>query len=128
MSERDDECVEKTLQAAEETCRQRGVRLTEIRREVLRLIARQGGGIKAYDLLAQLQQALQNAKPPTVYRALDFLLANGLIHRIESQNAFFSCDHPHHSHRFRPLVQLLLKPNSPARVIRSENSLYALFR
>ncbi|NQV54443.1 MAG: transcriptional repressor, partial [Rhodospirillales bacterium] len=39
------------------------------------------------------------AAPPTVYRALDFLLAHGLVHRIQSLNAFVGCAHPHETHR-----------------------------
>ena len=52
----------------------------------------------AYDILGCLNQAETSSfiAPPIVYRALEFLLAQGLVHRIESKNAFISCDHPGH--------------------------------
>ena len=44
------------------------------------------------------------AAPPTVYRALDFLMAHGLVHRIESLNAFIGCDHPDKAHSGQFLI------------------------
>ena len=55
--------------------------------------------IKAYDILERLSETDRAAKPPTVYRALDFLLEHGLVHRIESLNAFVGCAQPGESHR-----------------------------
>ncbi len=66
------------LLRAERLCEQRGIRFTPTRRQVFRLLAAHGNAISAYDLLAQLQQTEAHAKPPTVYRALDFLLEQGL--------------------------------------------------
>jgi len=86
-------CVAHALEAAEEECRRRGARLTDIRRRVLELVWRSHAPIGAYALL----EALGKAAPPTVYRALDFLLAHGLIHRIEKLNAFVGCAHPGHA-------------------------------
>ena len=85
--------------AVEAACRERGLRLTPIRARVLGLIADVGQPVKAYDLLEQLRtdrdaEGAGAAAPPTVYRALDFLLANGFIHKLESINAFVSCHHP----------------------------------
>ena len=74
--------------------RQRGLRLTEIRSQVLELIADSRKPVKAYDLLDRLKDARSNAAPPTVYRALDFLLDNGFIHKLQSINAYVSCHHP----------------------------------
>ena len=85
-------CVAEALAAAEEECRRRGARLTDIRRRVLELVWRSHAPIGAYGLL----EALGKAAPPTVYRALDFLLAHGLIHRIEKLNAYVGCAHPGH--------------------------------
>ena len=94
------------VDAVERACRDRGLRLTPIRARVLGLIARQGKPIKAYDLLEQLradnartdksddEESAGAAAPPTIYRALDFLLANGFIHKLESVNAFVACHHP----------------------------------
>jgi Fur family zinc uptake transcriptional regulator len=75
-------------------CEQRGLRLTEIRQQVLELIAAAGKPVKAYDLLDRLKNERSNAAPPTVYRALDFLIENGFIHKLESINAYVSCHHP----------------------------------
>jgi Fur family transcriptional regulator, zinc uptake regulator len=87
--------------AVERACRERSLRLTPIRARVLGLVARQGKPIKAYDLLDQIradksidEDSVGAAAPPTVYRALDFLLANGFIHKLESVNAFVACHHP----------------------------------
>jgi len=87
------------LTRAEAACAQRGARLTDIRRTVLELILQAGEPIGAYALLDRLKDKSGQGKPPTVYRALDFLLAQGLIHRVERLNAFVGCheeaDHPH---------------------------------
>ena len=59
----------------------------------------------AYDILAVLsEQDGRRAAPPTVYRALDFLLENGLVHRIASLNAFMGCSHPEHAHQGQFLI------------------------
>ena len=87
-------CVETALARAEELCRERGARLTETRRHVLELIWRSHEPVGAYALLESLRRTKRRAAAPTVYRALDFLMAQGLIHRIESLNAYVGCDHP----------------------------------
>ncbi|MDH0053983.1 Fur family zinc uptake transcriptional regulator [Pantoea sp. PA1] len=84
---------EQIMTQAEKLCLQRGVRLTTQRAEVLRLMAGQPGSISAYDLLDQLRVSEPQAKPPTVYRALDFLLEQGFIHRVESNNSYVMCHH-----------------------------------
>ena len=82
--------------AVERVSQERGLRLTPIRARVLRLIAEGGRPLKAYDLLDKVREGegAGAAAPPTVYRALDFLLANGFIHKLESVNAFVACHHP----------------------------------
>lgn len=92
------------LQRAEQICAARGVRLTPLRRRVLQLVQQKSGAVKAYDLLAQLSTEDHAAKPPTVYRALDFLLAQGLIHRVDSLNAFVGCSHPDTPHAAHLLI------------------------
>lgn len=91
-------CIDDALARAEEQCRLRGVRLTPIRRRVLELIWHTHAPVKAYDLLDTLRGERRSAAPPTVYRALDFLLDEGLIHRIESLNAYVGCGNPEHQH------------------------------
>lgn len=90
---------------AERLCQERGERLTPTRRRVLELILARGEPVGAYALLDALRSADgRNAAPPTVYRALDFLLAQGLIHRIESLNAFVACPHACTTHQAQYLI------------------------
>jgi len=89
--------VTDSLRQAEMLCEQRGGRLTPLRRKVLTLLLESEGPAKAYDLLGQLGDD-GSAKPPSVYRSLDFLLEMGLAHRIESLNAFVACGHWDHGH------------------------------
>jgi len=89
--------VEAALEQAEQLTRDRGQKLTPIRRKVLRLLLESDEPSKAYDLLGNLDGE-GAAKPPTVYRALDFLQTAGLAHKIESLNAYVACGHPSHSH------------------------------
>ena len=92
--------------AVERACSERGLRLTEIRARVLGLVADAGMPIKAYDLLDKVREGegAGAAAPPTVYRALDFLLANGFIHKLESVNAFVACHHPNTAQYSAPFL------------------------
>ncbi len=93
-------CVEDALGAADELCLSRGVNLTPIRRRVLELVWTGHTAVKAYDIIDAYSED-RAPRPPTVYRALEFLMKQGLVHRIESLNAFVGCDHPaagHDSH------------------------------
>ena len=80
------------IQEAERRCAEAGETLTPLRRRVLELLQAHHGPAKAYDLLNDLGSGHGPAKPPTVYRALEFLVRLGLAHRIESLNAFVACD------------------------------------
>jgi len=91
-------CVEDALEAAETVCAQRGARLTPTRKRVLELIWREHKPVGAYDLLRFLQDERKGAAPPTVYRALEFLQEQGLIHRIEFLNAYMGCADPENPH------------------------------
>ncbi|KLV00351.1 transcriptional regulator [Photobacterium aquae] len=79
------------LTKAQQLCEHRGVRLTPQRLKVLELIIEHHSSISAYDLLDQLRETEPQAKPPTVYRALDFLLAQGFVHKVESTNSYIAC-------------------------------------
>ena len=98
----DDHCLQdhgdntEALNRAEAVCRERGASLTAIRRDVLALLYRSPTGVKAYDLLALIKEARPNASPPTVYRALDFLIEQGLAHKIGRMNLFVACRHESH--------------------------------
>ncbi len=85
-------------------CAAAGVRLTPVRRRVLELIWRSHQPVGAYALLDVLRVEGWNAAPPTVYRALDFLMANGLVHRLETLNAFIGCPHAGQPHPQQYLV------------------------
>lgn len=93
-----DNCVADALETAQKLCLQRGTRLTPLRRKVLELIWSSHKPIGAYAVLNQLRDERDNAAPPTVYRALDFLMEEGLVHRIQSLNAFVGCAEPNHAH------------------------------
>jgi len=86
-------CIEDAIAAADRICTERGLRFTELRRRVLELVWENHGSAKAYDLLEKLGGDY-SAKPPTVYRALEFLQENGLVHKISSLNAYVGCSHP----------------------------------
>ncbi|AAW60585.1 transcriptional repressor [Gluconobacter oxydans] len=85
--------VTERLDRTAEWCQRNGQRLTETRRLVLGLILSSEKPSGAYDLLARLRPAHPKAAPPTVYRALEFLLENSLIHRLERLSAFVGCSH-----------------------------------
>ena len=91
-------CVKTALADAESACLQLGLRLTKIRREILRLVWSSHAPIKAYELLEQMHQKNPKTAPPTVYRALEFLQKAGLVHRLESLNAYVGCGNPSEPH------------------------------
>ncbi len=97
-------CVSHALKNAEAYCRQHGLRLTKLRHQVLELIWASHQPVGAYELLEQLPHEGRKAAPPTVYRALDFLMKNGLVHRISSRNAYVGCSHAGHHHTVQFLI------------------------
>jgi Fur family zinc uptake transcriptional regulator len=108
--------LEAVLDQAAVACARRGAQLTDLRRQVLRLVLEAENPVGAYALLDRLKATRAGAAPPTVYRALDFLLDQGLIHKLERLNAYIGCveaaahgdavghDHAHdphdHPHQF----------------------------
>jgi len=92
-------CKHDALAAAEQTCEREGVKLTPIRKRVLELVWDSHRPVGAYALLELLAADGRRPAPPTVYRALDFLLEQGLVHRLDSINAFVGCTHPGERHR-----------------------------
>jgi Fur family zinc uptake transcriptional regulator len=90
--------VTAAVERAASLCASRGVQLTELRRQVLRLILEAEAPIGAYALLDRLRSLRAGAAPPTVYRALDFLLEQGLVHKLERLNAFMPCVETGHGH------------------------------
>ena len=88
-------CSADALAHAETLCTQRGERLTPIRRHVLEALAAHHRPLGAYDIIDRLAVDGTRHAPITIYRALDFLVDNGLVHRIESRNAFVACINNH---------------------------------
>ena len=97
-------CIDSAMNTAVNLCSRRGARLTDLRRRVLELVWQSHQPVGAYELLDILKDERRNAQPPTVYRALDFLLELGLIHRIESLNAYVGCNSPDTSHPSQFLI------------------------
>ena len=83
--------LSQALDAAETRLSQAGERMTAPRRRVLSLLLETGEPVKAYDLIARFGADGQAAKPPTVYRALEFLERQGMAHRIASISAYVAC-------------------------------------
>lgn len=92
-----DRCASDAIAHAETICASRKERLTPIRRRVLEALLASHQPLGAYELIDRLAMRGTRPAPITVYRALDFLREQGLVHRIESRNAFFACVHKHES-------------------------------
>ena len=99
-----DLCIEDALNKAEEICKKKGLRFTKIRKKVLELIWGSHKPLGAYDLLSALRAEGLKAEPPTVYRALGFLIEAELVHRLDSLNAFIGCVDPSNSHEGQFLI------------------------
>jgi Fur family zinc uptake transcriptional regulator len=100
MSEK---AIDESLQQAARLCAQKGAALTNLRKDVLRLVLEAPGPLTAYQLLDRLKATRKSAVPPTIYRALDFLTGAGLVHKVERLNAFIACmdsEHGHHEVQF----------------------------
>ncbi|MGZ5867937.1 MAG: Fur family transcriptional regulator, partial [Xanthobacteraceae bacterium] len=91
------QCSTDAMAVAEALCAERGQRLTPIRRRVLGALLASHKPLGAYEIMDAVAAGGPRPAPITVYRALDFLMANGLVHRIESRNAFLACAHDHDS-------------------------------
>ena len=102
------QAIAERIEAAKAQCRTRGVRFTPLRQQIYALVLQADKPVGAYDLITQLQQSRtaqdvdadskKNVAPPTVYRSLEFLLAEGLIHQLTSINAYVPCCHPRAEH------------------------------
>ncbi len=97
-------CAASALAAAEVLCATRGARLTAVRRKILSLIWQSHAPAGAYDLLARLNRGGGKIAPIAIYRALDFLMGQGLVHRIASLNAYVGCVHAGHDHAAQFLI------------------------
>ncbi|MDR0356559.1 MAG: transcriptional repressor [Deltaproteobacteria bacterium] len=85
------DAIEKTLRRLGEHCSQKGGQLTDIRRLILGLLLKTGQPVKAYDLIEEAGRLGRKMTPTTIYRALDFLIDNGLVHKVNALNAYVAC-------------------------------------
>jgi Fur family zinc uptake transcriptional regulator len=94
--------IAKIIADAEKYCAHNNVRFTPPRRMVLEIIAAGDKPLGAYDVLDRLALVMDHPRPPTAYRAIEFLQEHGFIHRIESLNAYVVChtDHKHDGSQF----------------------------
>src|SRR6201995_3197515 len=88
-------CAADAISHAETVCRERAQKFTPIRRHVLGALLSSHRPLGAYEVIDELAKSMPRPAPITVYRALDFLMGNGLVHRIESRNAYLACAHDH---------------------------------
>lgn len=93
-----DSCAKQALTRADDLCRDRGVRLTPVRRRVLEILLEEHRAMGAYDVLERLSVEGFGSQPPVAYRALEFLVDQGLAHRIRRLNAFTACTAPGGDH------------------------------
>jgi Fur family transcriptional regulator, zinc uptake regulator len=96
--------IDEQIKRAEQICDYHGAQLTELRRSVLSLILCSEKPATAYQLLDRLRETHKGAVPPTIYRALNFLMAQKLIHKIERLNAFIPCTDTGHPHSVQFLI------------------------
>jgi Fur family zinc uptake transcriptional regulator len=94
------DCVSSAIREVEGACKARGLRFTEIRRLVLKIIWQGHKAVTA----AEIMRKLKNDKPPITYRALEFLEENGFIHKVASLNAYVGCPHPEKAHASQLLI------------------------
>lgn len=98
-------CISDALARAQQVCNRRGARLTPLRKTVLELVWQNHKPLGAYVLMSMLEREnTRKVAPPTVYRALDFLLENGLIHRVHRLNAYIGCPDPEQPHAGNLLI------------------------
>ena len=90
-----DRCTADAMIHAEGVCARRAQKFTPIRRQVLQALLSSHRPLGAYEVIDELAKSMPRPAPITVYRALEFLMDNGLVHRIESRNAYLACAHDH---------------------------------
>jgi Fur family transcriptional regulator, zinc uptake regulator len=88
-------CLDTAVGRAERAFEAKGMKLTQLRRKVLEEIAASHHAVGAYDILDSLARKGDRLAPISVYRAIDTLLEAGVVHRLESRNAFFACHKAH---------------------------------
>jgi Fur family transcriptional regulator, zinc uptake regulator len=88
-------CIEEAVARARRVCEARGIRLTPLREAVLRVLTGSHKALGAYDIIERMSAQGRRLAPISVYRIIDVLSEAGLVHRLESRNAYFACLAPH---------------------------------
>ena len=91
-------CIADSVTQAETHCRDSGLQFTPVRRRVLEILVKEHRALGAYDILDILREEGLGSQPPVAYRALEFLVQHGFVHKIERLNAFTACAHPGETH------------------------------
>lgn len=91
-------CIDDMIAVAETYCTANKLQFTPTRRRVLELLLEGHKALGAYDVLERLAQEGRGSQPPVAYRALDFLVKHGFVHKIEHLNAYIACAYPHEKH------------------------------
>ncbi|GGE39692.1 Fur family transcriptional regulator [Actibacterium pelagium] len=91
-------CIADAMQNAEALCATNSLKFTPTRRRVLEILLDRHQAMGAYDILEVLAVEGMGSQPPVAYRALDFLVSNGLAHKIERLNAYVACSHQGEDH------------------------------
>lgn len=98
--------IQHVISQAEEHCRSRGSRLTEKRKHILSALVKSGKALSAYELIDYCKDAYsENIPAMSVYRILDFLQGEHLVHKLKLTNKYvacshITCDHPHEVPQF----------------------------
>lgn len=93
-----------SLELAEQLCEHKGVRFTKQRKWVFQLVSQSDKALGAYEILELMRKENPRVAPPTVYRALEFLVEQGLVHKLETLHAYVGCHHPAHPHHGQFLI------------------------
>lgn len=93
-----DTCIRSAVAALETQCAADGAKLTPVRRRVLEILLSEHRAMGAYEILDVLRGEGLGAQPPVAYRALEFLVKQGAVHKVEKRNAFIACNRPGEQH------------------------------
>lgn len=116
-------CIAGAIGAAESACAAQRIQLTPVRRRVLEILLQEHRALGAYDILGRLSREGLGSQPPVAYRALDFLVRYGFVHRIERLNAFVACSHPGRSHAPAFMICRLCTAVAETRAVPSKGAL-----
>lgn len=97
-------CIHEGLLAAQRICDRASVRLTSDRQQVLEVLLHDHAALGAYDIIDRMDWGARKRASSVVYRALEFLIGHGLVHKLHSRNAFIACAHPEVDHGTQFLI------------------------